>query len=835
MFIKTTIIIYFILIFNLFAQNKKFEFNTSHHQLEIEAKNSRILKWDDPLDDVYNYDVQNYEIHIDVSDVENKKIKGNVLMSAVTATSGFKEIIIDLHDDLSLDSIFVKIDNTAFYELNFDNDLSRNNHRFFVNLPYELNKGAEFEINTYYSGAAIAVENEFGNANGLSFDTYSQGLSIYTLSEPNESRFWFPCKDIPRDKALSEIYITTLPEHSAVSNGSLISEEIDKNGMKITHWQEKYPIAVYLISIAVSDYQKHEDYYTSLDGKTVMPVDCYIYPTQGWVLNKVDFTPEAIKCYAERFGEYPYLDEKYCTASIRQIAAMEHQTCSSMGGYWEGTVVHELAHQWFGNQITCATWDDTWINEGGATYLEGIWYEHLYGPEGMSAYMQQLLLRPASFDLLPITDQDFALTSTHYKKGAWIYHMLRFLLGDDNFFDSLKKLLNDSQYSYNSLNSEEYLTCLDSISGVNLDKFYEQWIVKGGFPVYEFSYQINNSKPATQDSELLIQIKQKQDITDLVPIFSMPIPIKIEFEDSSEEIITLSDSLPVQNFKLSFDKKLKKSMYLENFDYGNRILCKKNLIPYEGGNSTFYESFENDDELPLSWEVYDEDDNGNSWNVVHDSSSVQIINNFVTVNNNLLGINDDWLILPKVQLDSSTFNFYAKSHTADAIDNFEIRLSFDDNKPEDFTEIIAEENEIPEKWQMYSYDLTADNNAEVFVAIRYTSENGSGLDIDNIFINNKNAINNDDNLPQKVTLNQNYPNPFNSTTMISYELQTADFVEVIIYNSAGEKVWTTVKQKKEAGKYNLLFDGAKFNSGIYFYSIKINGNIKATKKMALIK
>lgn len=227
-----TILIAAIFSISLFSQSAgKFNFNTSHHLPEGKGINSRDSKWDDPLEDVYHYDVLNYEIHIDVSDVTNKSVKGNVVMSANAAVNDFSEIIVDLHDDLAIDSLYLRIGSGSWQQLDLTADLSRDNHRFFIDLGQVLISGSEFSINTYYSGPSIAVENDFGGTNGLSFDPYSQGLSIYTLSEPNESRYWFPCKNIPSDKSFSEMYITSQPYHSAASNGSLIDERLTDEGM----------------------------------------------------------------------------------------------------------------------------------------------------------------------------------------------------------------------------------------------------------------------------------------------------------------------------------------------------------------------------------------------------------------------------------------------------------------------------------------------------------------------------------------------------------------------------------------------------------------------------
>ncbi|PIE79702.1 MAG: hypothetical protein CSA15_02695, partial [Candidatus Delongbacteria bacterium] len=497
------------------------------------------IKWDGHLDDVYFYDVQHYDIALDVTDTTDFTLSGTVKITAKTTKEDFSEIIFDLHDKLMITSIKYSGGTYNNYNISLDSEVERVGMRVFVTIPEIIEMDQDFSIEIDYNGPMISQYTSNGwYINGLLVDHYLGKVNLYTLSEPEESRFWWPNKNIPGDKATVNMDLTVWDYQFGSGNGKLI--DTVTNGDKKTYkWEESYPVANYLVAIAVYPYQIIEDSYTSLDGTITMPVEYYMFPDEYQLYKpNVDKTPSIIKAFAERFGEYPYIEEKYAMVSMAQGGGMEHQTVSTMGGYYEKVIVHELAHMWFGDQITCKTWNDTWMNEGGASYLEGLWKEEKYGFEALNDHMQDIKNQAMSNNS-HLNDQEYALTGLIYKKGAWVYHMLRHVLGDEDFFANLTYLLNESEYAYGNATGKEYITYLGELSGKDLNYFWDQWINHGGYPKYTYG---SNKIDSGSGSIVDVQIGQEQDITTKeVPFFKMPIDIKIKFEDGTDSTIVVEN------------------------------------------------------------------------------------------------------------------------------------------------------------------------------------------------------------------------------------------------------------------------------------------------------
>ncbi|UCH65203.1 MAG: M1 family metallopeptidase [Ignavibacterium sp.] len=348
-----------------------------------------------------------------------------------------------------------------------------------------------FEVQIDYSGKpkrAGFVGFSFAKINGTSV--------VYTLSEPTYASSWFPCNDFPTDKALLDIWITNDSSQVSVSNGLLVGTEI--NGSRKTyHWKTLYPISTYLIALYSSNYEHFDDHYISLDGLDTMAIDYYVLP-QNVDKAKFDFAehPKFIKFFAETFGEYPFIKEKYGVAEfLWQMGAMEHQTITGvasnfLGGkkFFQDIYIHEVAHHWWGNAVGPKSWKDIWLNEGFSTYCEALYDEHFYGSDALQSNM--IKIKQNEFRNSLSNPGSFLFTQTVYNKGAWVLHMLRWELGDELFFKILKEYYE--KYKYSNASTNDFKQVCETISQKDLDKFFDQWI--NGVGKIELNYEWETEK-----------------------------------------------------------------------------------------------------------------------------------------------------------------------------------------------------------------------------------------------------------------------------------------------------------------------------------------------------
>lgn len=323
---------------------------------------------------------------------------------------------------------------------------------------------------------------------GYYFYTSSQtgggaGALAYTMSEPFDARYWMPCFDEPYDKATMEMKITVPQDVVVASNGLLVNLTTNPNQTRTFHWKTDYPITTYLMCFAASNYQKFETYYVRPNGDTLV-TENYVWasdiPTaQQWN----SLLPSMLAMCENRFQIlYPF--EKYGQAAVRPFAygGMEHQTMSilhrnSLSS--QNLIVHELAHHWWGNMVTCETFADLWLNEGFATYTEALWREQQQGFTGLYNYMQSRL-RPSQWTNPVYNPPPPYFIDEVYGKGAWVLHQLRFLCGDSLFFQILK--VYGERYKYGVANTAQFKAVAESLYAAPLDDFFQQWVYGTGAP-----------------------------------------------------------------------------------------------------------------------------------------------------------------------------------------------------------------------------------------------------------------------------------------------------------------------------------------------------------------
>ncbi len=261
------------------------------------------------------------------------------------------------------------------------------------------------------------------------------------------------------------------------------------NGTHTYYWKNHYTIANYLISLAITNYTQYDTYY-HYSPTDSMVITNFIYPENfNYVKPLVDETDEMIEVFADRYGEYPFIEEKYGHAEYQWGGAMEHQTCSSMGFWGIGVISHELAHQWYGDMITCKDWHHIWLNEGFATYSEAVYLE---ARDGKAAYDAQIACEMSyardaqgTIWVQDITDVGQIFNGNRsYAKGSCVLHMLRGIVGDSTFFDIMRTYSADPSVSYGVATTEDFQAIAESVYGQDLDYFFQEWIYGENEPTY---------------------------------------------------------------------------------------------------------------------------------------------------------------------------------------------------------------------------------------------------------------------------------------------------------------------------------------------------------------
>ena len=408
-----------------------------------------------------------------------------------------------------------------------------------VTLDQTYTTGQIVTVKVDYSGTPSPSYGSFG------FSSHAGDPMIWSLSEPFGARSWWPCKDIPSDKADSVDVKITVPDTLVVaSNGTLVSAT-DLGATKQYWWQERYPITTYLVSIAIHPYTEfsHWYHYSPTDS---MEVQYYVYADHyAAVQTNYAKTVPMIELFAGLFGEYPFLNEKYGHAEFVWGGGMEHQTISSMGGWGEYLIAHELAHMWWGDMITCDDFGHIWLNEGFATYSEALWSEDTYGVASYHSDMAGAKYLGPGTIFVEDTSNFGSIFSSNlsYNKASWVLHMLRHVVGDTTFFDILQAYYSDSRFQYATATTEGFQDVCETVSGMDLDFFFEQWIYQEYYPMYSYEWSAVENGGMF---DITLDIDQQQ----TNHIFKMPIDITVETL-SGETTLVVWDSLATQTFALS--------------------------------------------------------------------------------------------------------------------------------------------------------------------------------------------------------------------------------------------------------------------------------------------
>ena len=431
------------------------------------------------------YDVLTYDLALDL-DPSVVAVEGRVTVRLSSLRSGLSEVRLDLDDAMTVRS--VERDGRPLGSYSASADVLR------IPLDPPLGSEERTTLVVRWGGTPLA-----GGA--LSFWTApSSGPSVSSLAEPFDARTFWPCVDDPADKAVTTVAVTVPEGYVAASAGLGVSAPAAEPGKVTWTWKLPQPIPTYLVSVAVARFETIVAEYRSLDGTRTMPVVGYVVPehaaiNRGRVLSMVGH----LEVLSSLFGEYPYLDTKYGIAEGSFSGGMEHPTITLIGASLLGNpsrdltslLVHEAAHQWWGDEVTMRTWDDIWLNEGFATYSEVLYYERTSslapGRLLTTRYDDGLYAGQLGPRVVAPADDPFRFTGAIYEKGAWVLHMLRRVVGEETFFTAVREYRR--RHERGNATRDDLRAVFEELSGRDLKQFFDQWVETPYRPVLRASWR----------------------------------------------------------------------------------------------------------------------------------------------------------------------------------------------------------------------------------------------------------------------------------------------------------------------------------------------------------
>ncbi len=511
-----------------------------------------------PVEDP-NYDVHFYHIDVEIA-VDSIYLSGSVKFIISSNIDDLNSIMVDLDQTFDIESISTPVSSFTFE----DNVLNLQ-----LENTYQTNDTLSFTIE--YSGYPQMP----GGYKGLRYETHDGNQPIIaSLSTPYLAHSWWPCKDGTSDKCDSLYMDITIKDTIiddiqliALSNGLLVNESTDGE-MRTFNWQHKHAIVPYYVMVAISNYKHFQQDFVMDDMS--FPMDYYVFESHlSQAESGVSEMPDIMAFFNETFGPYPFADEKYAMTQLGYYGGIENQTNSivnNMSQSWLDVSVHELAHQWFADDITCQDWHHGWVNEGFANYAEALYFEHRDGFEAYQNYVTDFeFYNPGTLYIEDISDPfSGVFRPIIYNKGAYVLHMLRGILGDELFFETIYEYATCEEYKQGWANTEDFQSVCEEVSEEDLDYFFEQWIYDERYPKYRYNYL-----SSTSQTEVIIQ--QSQGLLGWRELFTMPLDFYFQFEDGSDTVLTVFNDELEQHYTFDFEKEV---IDME-LDPDKWVLCNK--------------------------------------------------------------------------------------------------------------------------------------------------------------------------------------------------------------------------------------------------------------------
>ncbi len=520
------------------------------------------------------YDVLKYTISVDIYHCYTSPYPHDFTAS-VKIRFKADSLINNIHLDASYVSL--QIDSVKLASSSF----SHSGNILTVNLDRTYNPGEIAEILVYYKHKNV-TDHAF----------YASGGFVYTDSEPEGARHWFPCYDSPSDKALLELTAKVPANVKLGSNGRLADSTVTADTI-FYHWVSSSPLATYLMVMTSKvNFNLDIKYYHKITHPAdSVPIRFY-YNAGESPFDCENIIDSMTTYYSRKWCEHPFEKNGFATLNSEFAwGGMENQTLTSFcPNCWDpGLLSHEFAHQWFGDMITCDTWADIWLNEGFATWSESFWKE---SSGGYSSYLNDIHSYAASYLAgnpgWAISNPGWATNtpsvnvlfdwSITYCKGACALHQLRYVIGDSLFFKVLQTYTADTNYKYKSATIANFNQEVNRVTGQDYDWFFNEWIFTPNHPVYANSYVFINLGGGNW--QVVFNTHQTQTNA---AFFQMPLPIQVHFTDNSDTLVRVMNDANNQQFSMVFNKQ-PAALF---FDPANEIVLKQAVtivgVPEKGG------------------------------------------------------------------------------------------------------------------------------------------------------------------------------------------------------------------------------------------------------------
>ncbi len=517
-----------------FAQTDNSEFD---RMVEAEMKSASSTQNLRVNPNTQNYDVTYHELRFTVDPDNTTPYINGIVKTTFTALSDMNVVTFDMATALVVSSVTMNSTNLTF---------NQSNYELNINLPSTLTTGNSATVTIIYAGSPPQAEG------GFTRSTHSGTPVIYTLSEPFGARDWWPCKQDLTDKIDSfDIYITCPDSYIGVSNG-LLQSSTTSGGNTTRHFKHNYPIPAYLISLNATNYTTYNlQAGLGTIENPFFPIINYLYPEINTASTRtaIDVTAPIMNVFESKFGFYPYRSEQYGHVQFGWGGGMEHTTMSSMNSWGRSLIAHELGHQWFGDKITCGTWKDIWLNEGLTEYTAGIVVEELDGPASFVSWKTGKIssITSQTGGAVYLTDSEalnvgrIFSSRLSYNKGSMVTHMLRWVMGDANFFQALRNYLSDTNLAFGYAVTSDLKGHLEAVHGGSLSEFFNDWIYMQGYPTYTITAQ---NWGAGQAKITVSQTQSHPSVT----FFEMPLEIRLTSSGGVNHDVVVNNTTNNQEF-----------------------------------------------------------------------------------------------------------------------------------------------------------------------------------------------------------------------------------------------------------------------------------------------
>lgn len=542
--------------------------------------------WGDPSERPRVYDLVNLRFDVDF-DLDRRRIAAEATNLVVPLRDGLGEIGFDA------EQLVVSAATVDGVETTFRTEPKK----IVVALPRPSHAGERLAVAIRYEAEPVKGLHWVGPEPGYP----EKAKQVWSQGQAEDNHFWIPTWDFPNDKASWECRLTCPADLTAVSNGVLVGTvEGPRPGTKTFHWKMEAPNSTYLIAVAVGPWERYAD---DFRGK---PVEYFVARGVGEETARRSFgqTPDMLGFFSDFIGvEYAW--PKYAQVAVSEfvVGGMENVSCTlqtdrtlhdaraHLDADSEGLVAHELAHQWWGDLLTCRDWTHLWLNEGFATYFQVLYDEHAHGTDAMRSDMrgQQrgVLGADSAGDPRPMVEEFFSRKdgrgSNHvYTKGASVLHMLRFVLGDDLFRRAIHRYA--SKHAGQNVDTGDFRRAIAEETGDPLEWFFEEWVLLAGHPKFE----VTASWDEAAKTETLL-VRQTQKVGGLVPTFRMPVDLKFVVGGKKEV-----RRVWVSEAEHRFEFPLPARPSLVRFDDGGWLL---KTLKFEKPIEEWIFQIENDDDL----------------------------------------------------------------------------------------------------------------------------------------------------------------------------------------------------------------------------------------------